>query len=355
MNQQELEEEYQEIAGRAGRLRLALLEQVGKLLESKSITLGVPLEGRVKTLASISEKIERKSKPLATLNDLDDLIGVRAILLFNRDVSEASKLIEATFDVLSSENTAERLGEAQFGYQSQHYVLRLPKAWLSIPSLSDLGTLKAELQVRTLAQHIWAAASHKLQYKQEQSVPPPVRRAIHRVSALLETVDLEFERVLQDRETYVQKDLNLDQHDQPLNVDSLQALLSEMLPPKNKSENETYGVLLEDLLALKVDTAGKLRDLLAKHMNFVAAADAQQVERRRREQDFNGTSRERIERGVFYRHVGWTRNALRKEFGGEKVDALFFKRKDTEKPGKKTPTINKATKRKPTAAKKNGT
>jgi ppGpp synthetase/RelA/SpoT-type nucleotidyltranferase len=32
-----------------------------------------------------------------------------------------------------------------------------------------LGGLRAEVQVRTTAQHIWAAASHKLQYKHEES------------------------------------------------------------------------------------------------------------------------------------------------------------------------------------------
>jgi ppGpp synthetase/RelA/SpoT-type nucleotidyltranferase len=60
-----------------------------------------------------------------------------------------------------------------------------------------------ELQLRTLAQHIWAVASHKLQYKREASVPVPIRRSINRVSALLEMVDLEFDRVLLEREQYV--------------------------------------------------------------------------------------------------------------------------------------------------------
>jgi hypothetical protein len=187
--------------------------------------------------------------------------------------------------------------------------------------------LKAELQVRTLAQHMWAAASHKLQYKQELSVPPPVRRAIHRVSALLETVDLEFERVLESRATY-SSTLDLSRSDQTLNVDSVEALLSEMLPAKNKSANETYGELLEDLLILKVDTVSKLRSLLEKHMDAVAKTDAKHVERRRREEDYKGTTRERVEKGVFFRHVGWVRNALRKEFGGSKIDEVLQQRRD---------------------------
>lgn len=355
MNQQELEDQYQEVAGRAGRLKAAVLEQVAKLLETKSIALGVPLEGRVKTLVSIVEKLERKLQSVDTLKDLDDLIGVRAILLFDRDVHEACTSIEATFDVLSRENTADRLGEAQFGYQSQHYVVRLPKGWLSIPSLSDLGTFKVEIQVRTLAQHIWAAASHKLQYKQEQSVPPPVRRAIHRVSALLETVDLEFERVLQEREAYINKDLNLEQPDQALNVDSLQALLSELLPAKNRSENETYDELLQDLVALNVNTVADLRGVLVKHMDVVANADAKEVERRRQQNVIKGTTRERLEHGVFYSHVGWARSALRREFGDTKVHQVYLKRRGISPPSKIKVQIKEAVVRKQVASKREAT
>ena len=107
-------------------------------------------------------KIERKSLEVKDIKSLPDLIGIRSILLFRTDLERVEKLILETFNVLSSEDTAKRLGEAQFGYQSQHYVLRLPEPWLAIPSMADLGELQVDIQVRTLAQHIWAAASHKL-------------------------------------------------------------------------------------------------------------------------------------------------------------------------------------------------
>lgn len=100
---------------------------------------------------------------------------------------------------------------------------------LSVPSLNTLGGLAAEIQVRTMAQHIWAASSHVLQHKNESNVPLPVSRSIHRVSALLETVDFELERVLIDRERY-SAEINLSS-EEPLNVDSLRKLLDSLLPP----------------------------------------------------------------------------------------------------------------------------
>ena len=70
---------------------------------------------------------------------------------------------------------------------------------------------------------------HTLQYKQEDSVPAPMRRAIHRVSALLEVVDLEFERLLKERESY-RSDSGPINTDAILNVDLLEHLLDALLP-----------------------------------------------------------------------------------------------------------------------------
>jgi ppGpp synthetase/RelA/SpoT-type nucleotidyltranferase len=322
MIQKNMDVQYQIIAGQAERLRIALLEQLVKLFEEGNITLGVPIESRVKLLSSVNEKIERKDKNIENLEELDDLVGIRAILLFSRDVPEVGKLIDSTFKVLSREDTAQRLGETQFGYQSEHYVIQLPEGWLSIPSLKDLGSLRAEIQVRTVAQHIWAAASHKLQYKQELSVPLPVRRAIHRVSALLETVDLEFERVLIDRDNYRASDLKLSAPEQVLNVDLVESILTEMLPIKNKMENEGYNELLLDLNALGIDTVEKLKDLISKHMEASIAADKKRVSDHLKEKNPS----DRVLQGVFFQHVGWIRNSLRHEFGNEKIDAVINKR-----------------------------
>ena len=50
-------------------------------------------------------------------------------------------------------DTSERLKDDQFGYSSIHIVAALPSEWLKVPTMSGLEDLKAEIQVRTLAQH----------------------------------------------------------------------------------------------------------------------------------------------------------------------------------------------------------
>ena len=243
--------------------------------------MGVPLESRVKSWDSIAEKIERTSLKLKGIKQLNDLVGLRLMLLFRRDVTRVCELISTNFTVVSQEDTSQRLAETEFGYQSLHYIIKLPEDWLSVPTLREFDDFQAEIQVRTLAQHIWAAGSHILQYKREVSVPPPVRRSIYRVSALLETVDLEFERVLDERESYI-SELRADKsRDEPLNVDLVAKILDERLPQENKMEAEPYSELLEELHHFHIDSAKRLTELIGKHLEDALAADAEQVSARK--------------------------------------------------------------------------
>lgn len=310
--------DYNALRGTADRLLACIQTQLVTLLERNDITLGVPMEARVKSLASVEEKLTNRMSPIESVGELSDLVGVRLILLFRRDLARMNELIGNTFRVFSFENTGDRLDETQFGYQSNHYVIRLPEAWLEIPSYADLGTLTAEIQVRTLAQHIWAAASHKLQYKREQSVPPPLRRTIHRVSALLETVDLEFERVLDQRASYVESTSESEGSQSPLNVDLVAKVLREIWPSENADEAENYDDLLGNLLALKVDTVDKLFSVLQRHRQSSLRYDKERV-RQIEAGDADNDDLVRYQRGVYFTHVGLTRQALSEEFGRKKL------------------------------------
>ncbi|MBC8276096.1 MAG: RelA/SpoT domain-containing protein [Chloroflexi bacterium] len=309
-----LRRDCEQLTPLANKYALALREQFEQLLITHDLTLGVPIEYRVKTWDSISEKTERLKLSLSSVRDLDDFIGLRLILLFTRDITKIHELISETFEVIQYEDTGGRLAETQFGYQSVHYAIGLPQSWLKIPSFREFGGLRAEVQVRTLAQHIWATASHKLQYKQATSVPPPVIRSIHRVSAILETVDLEFERVLQERDSYITS-IDSSKMDVKLNVDLVQRILDELLPSQNKMESEPYANLLQDLLQFDINTAGKLRQLTMSNLDKALEEDRRIVTKRLNSKDFSGTSRERCESGVFYTHVGLAREAAYQQFG----------------------------------------
>lgn len=163
-------EQYESLSVTATRLRAGLVQQLQELISQHSLTLAVPIESRVKTRNSIAEKLERSDIKLASLEDLTDLIGLRIIFLFSRDLQTATKAIGEVFEVVSQEDTSARLGDAQFGYHSLHCIVKIPDAWTSLPTFADCQALQAEIQLRTIAQHTWAEASHLLQYKHESSV-----------------------------------------------------------------------------------------------------------------------------------------------------------------------------------------
>ena len=247
--------------GIANEFKKSLVDQIERVLMESDITLGVPIESRVKDLDSLMEKLERKEIDIEKVSDLDDLIGLRVILLFKRDLDLVTKCLKETFIILHEEDKLDVLEEDKFGYQSRHYIIKVPDEWLKLPTYSKFGEFKAEIQVRTLAQHIWAAASHKLQYKHEKSVPPQLRRAINRASAVLEVIDLEFERILIDRGSYIDSissNENKEIHDEQLNVDNIKLIAERMLPPENKSGTENYERLLSELTLNNIRTTHHL-------------------------------------------------------------------------------------------------
>ena len=278
------------------------------------------MEIRVKKWTSIENKLERKNLEIESILLLRDLVGVRAILLFLTDLDKIDELIRSTFEVTSTEDTADRLGEAQFGYQSLHYTIKVPLIWLEIPTMADFGDIQAEVQVRTLAQHIWAAASHKLQYKNEASVPPPIRRAINRASALLETIDLEFERILEKRREYRDIEIPKGIDATELNVDILESMLRDRFPEANRSDGEeNYSELLENLTALSVQTVADFDTILKGKYAATMEEERTQLSIVDPETGYIGSSEERHRAGVYFTHVGLARVALAHHFGDEAI------------------------------------
>lgn len=317
MEFEHLKSEFDRYLPGARNFCAAVAAQIQGLLDKHSVAIGVPMEHRIKSWSSIYEKLDRKSLTLNSILDLDDLIGIRIILLFKPDLEKVDSVLSESFVVEKVEDTGAKLAYSEFGYQSKHYIIRMPDEWLQVPTYAGLGNFKAELQVRTLAQHIWAAASHKLQYKSEASVPPPLRRTIHRISALLEIVDLEFERAILGRNEYI--DIGLDKVDaaDELNVESLKSTLSEKLPAENLDIDEDFSELLADLFHFDIRTIGDLSELLDKRMSDIMEGEREEMERVSESSDYIGTSKERHEAGVYFTHVGLARKALSKEYDKE--------------------------------------
>lgn len=162
------------------------------LLRAKNIDFHLQ-ESRTKENSSLREKIVRSAKTGAgPLNEITDLSGLRVITYYEDDATAVAKLIESEFTVDRESSIVHSAVAAEFGYKSAHYVVKLSPGRAALLEWNGLADLKAEIQVRTVLQHAWAAISHKLQYKREEDVPAILKRKLFRLSALFEIADDEF-------------------------------------------------------------------------------------------------------------------------------------------------------------------
>lgn len=153
------------------------------------------VEARPKTVESFEAKLDREGKSYRDpLNEITDLAGVRIIVYYAKDISLASQLVDDEFVVDSTRSIDKSMSLApdQFGYLSVHKIIRLSASRAALLEWQPLENLTAEIQIRSVLQHSWAAISHALQYKHESDVPPQFRRRLVRVSGLLELADQEF-------------------------------------------------------------------------------------------------------------------------------------------------------------------
>jgi len=313
----EFEVEFSDLKPRLERLRQSLVEQLTEIITANNVSLGFPIQSRVKSFNSISNKVENGRFNLKnSVTELQDLVGIRIILLFTKDVEKICKIIDQNLVVKKKYNTGERLEDNQFGYTSEHYIVKIPESWLSVPTLKDLDVSNIEIQIRTLSQHIWAEASNHFQYKQEDNIPRQIKRSIGRISALLETIDLEFERLNQQRDIYKDDSLAKFQDDEIMNVDLLAKILDDKLPENNKIKyQEDYSELLSELLHFKISTISDLTNIINEYLDFALLEDRKMVEEVKADEDSSFEDMERASKGVFFTHIGLVRTMLGEKLG----------------------------------------
>lgn len=163
-----------------------------EILEAKQIGFHL-IEARTKDIESFREKISRTSKAYNNpLEEITDLTGLRIITYYQNDAMLIGEAIESEFEIDETHSVKHAPVDSEFGYRSAHYIVTLKASRTDLIEWAGLSSFKAEIQVRTVLQHAWAAISHKLQYKRENDVPKSLRRKLFRLSALFELADDEF-------------------------------------------------------------------------------------------------------------------------------------------------------------------
>ncbi len=153
---------------------------------------------RAKDIDSLIRKLIKK--PEHTYASIGDKCGVRLIVRYKHEVEEVLGLAAHLFDCSEPDQKVDKLRADQVGYLSAHLDVTLrandPAATAFRPE-----RFRAELQVRTLAQHLWSEMSHDTFYKNDETLNPlpnAIKRRIYILAGLVEVADNEFERLSSD-------------------------------------------------------------------------------------------------------------------------------------------------------------
>ena len=162
--------------------------------EHRENDLYSPIEqvsGRVKSVSSILEKMQRKHIPLERMEEeVEDIAGIRIICQFEEDIETVASLIQNRSDmtIKSEKNYLKHV--KQSGYRSLHLII-----YYTVETLNGPRKLQAEIQIRTMAMDFWATIEHSLQYKYKGDMPPHVAERLTNAADAIILLDQEMSSV----------------------------------------------------------------------------------------------------------------------------------------------------------------
>lgn len=132
---------------------------------------------REKNIDSLRKKLVKKNdkgeiyikeKNINTLNDIEDLAGVRAIFYLE---SEANKFINYIYEEFGRENILIHKSKIkEKGYNATHLIIRLNNERLQLSEYCKYQDLRCEIQITTLLDHAWSEIEHRIVYKPEEGL-----------------------------------------------------------------------------------------------------------------------------------------------------------------------------------------
>lgn len=123
------------------------------------------IKGRIKSVMSIQEKLERKNLPIsleAIEENINDVAGIRVICSFPEDVYTLSEALLKQDDITLIARKDYIANPKPNGYRSLHLIVSVP-----IFLASEKRAMKVEIQLRTIAMDCWASLEHQLRYKKD--------------------------------------------------------------------------------------------------------------------------------------------------------------------------------------------
>ena len=197
-------DEYREAKPVFEKMQVEVNRILREALERNGLIV-TAIETRIKTEQSLAGKLALKGSKYATLSDITDILGARIITFYTDDVDRIAAMAEQLFEIDWTNSVDKRKLHQldSFGYNSLHYICRLPGY-----------DYRFELQLRTTLQHAWAAINHDNGYKSGVEIPREYMRRMNRLAGMLEMADDEFSRIRMEINDYRRRVQHLVQNGQ---------------------------------------------------------------------------------------------------------------------------------------------
>lgn len=147
--------------------------------------------GRVKPIASILDKANKKGIPLDKLaEELQDIAGLRMMCQFVDDIKKVVELLRERNDFEIVEERDYITHKKISGYRSYHIVIRYP-----VQTINGEKKILVEIQIRTLAMNFWATIEHSLNYKYSGHFPKDIELRLQRAAEAAFRLDEEMSQI----------------------------------------------------------------------------------------------------------------------------------------------------------------
>lgn len=162
--------------------------------EFRSQGLYSPVEqvtGRVKTIASILDKAQKKNIPMDRIEEeILDIAGVRIICQFVEDIQRVVEIIRKRTDmrIVTERDYINHMKES--GYRSYHIIAKY-----EVQTMGGGREINVEIQIRTLAMNFWSTIEHSLQYKYKKNIPDHIREKLTNAANAIISLDNEMSAV----------------------------------------------------------------------------------------------------------------------------------------------------------------
>ena len=149
------------------------------------------VEGRVKSIASILDKCQKKGISIDDVTKkIEDIAGVRIICQFVEDIDRVVEILHRRTDIEIKQEKNYVKNPKESGYRSYHMIV-----WYIIQTMEGPKRIMVEIQIRTMAMNYWATIEHSLQYKYKLHMPKEVEERLLKASEATVLLDKEMSQV----------------------------------------------------------------------------------------------------------------------------------------------------------------